>query len=71
MLMAIIRDYSEVHSSAVCHSCCERHTESPDHMTARRNSHRNHAITSNFEILWNFSSSSKQFQRISELEVTA
>ena len=43
MSMAIIRDYSEVHSSAVCHSHCERCAESPGHMTARRNSHRNHA----------------------------
>ena len=51
MLMAIIRDYSEVHSSATYHSHCEQCAESPDHMTAHHNSHRNHAVTSNFEIL--------------------
>ena len=50
--MVIIRDYSEIHSSAACHSHCEWHTESPGHMTARRNSHRNHAVTSKSEILW-------------------
>ena len=52
MLMAIIRDYSEVHSTAARHSHCEQHTESPGHMTSRHNSHRNHAVTSNSEILW-------------------
>ena len=54
MSMAIIRDYSEVHSSAARHSHCEWCAESPGHMTARHNSHWNRTITSNSEILCHF-----------------
>ena len=71
MSMAIIRDYSEVHSSAAHHLHCERCAESPGHMTACRNSHRNHAVTSNSEILWNCLELELKFQRISKLEVMA
>ena len=52
MSMAIIRNYNKVHSAAACHLQCERHTESPGHMTACRNSHHNLSVTSNSEILW-------------------